>query len=493
MKQEINVVWLKRDLRTHDHAPFHAAEQRNVPYLALFLFEPTQIQHPDTSMRHLQFQFHSVKAMNERLTVAEKRVEVCYGDAEEVFAWIAEHFSLKEVFSYQESGVQLTYDRDLRLKILFERHSVQWKEFQRDGIIRGRNHRDGWDKSWFKTMHSSVIANTYKKGDVNVGEHPFSLPEELKRRLEEQAPQFQPAGELFAFRYLTSFAEGRGFNYHRLISKPTESRLTCGRISPYLAWGNISIKQVYQFLITHPNYDKNKRAFQGIITRLHWHCHFIQKFEVECEYETQCVNRGYELLERSCNTEWIKAWEDGKTGYPLVDANMRCVRETGWINFRMRAMVVSVLCHHMDQDWRSGVYHLAQQFLDYEPGIHYPQFQMQAGTTGVNTIRMYNPVKQSQEQDPQGVFIKKWMPELANVPLEFIHEPWKMTELDQAFCGVRIGEDYPLPLFDLEESAKSARLKIYGHRKNELVQKEKKRIIRVHTRNEFATGIKNTK
>jgi deoxyribodipyrimidine photo-lyase len=108
---------------------------------------------------------------------------------------------------------------------------------------------------------------------------------------------------------------------------------------------------------------------------------------------------------------------------------------------------------------------------------------MQAGTTGINTVRIYNPVKQSQEHDPQGAFIKKWVPELAPVPTAFVHEPWKMTYMDQVFCGFHLGEHYPIPIVNLKVSGKIAREKIWGHRKNLQVKKEGKRILHTHVRN----------
>jgi deoxyribodipyrimidine photo-lyase len=482
LKQKINLVWLKRDIRSRDHQPFQLAEQADLPYLILFILEPSMMEHGDLSLRHLQFQYHAILDLNTTLSPFQKKVVICHHEAPEVFRHLTQVFDLHSIFSYRESGIAITYERDKQVAHFCRAHQIKWVECQRDGILRGIKNRDEWDKNWFLTMQEPLLNPAFTIRETPLFENPFPIAEDLMAKLSDYPQNFQPAGERYAWKYLQSFVAERGKSYSKYISKPLESRTSCGRISPYLSWGNISIRQVYQFVRAYAKNDKSRGAFQNFLTRLKWHCHFIQKFEVDCRYEDQCINAGYELLEHPKNEAWIEAWKQGKTGYPLVDACMKCLRETGWINFRMRAMLVSFLCHHLYQDWRFGTQHLANLFLDYEPGIHYPQFQMQAGTTGINTVRMYNPVKQSKDHDPEGIFIKHWLPELAGVPKEYIHEPHQMTELEQTCYRAKIGEDYPFPVVDITEAGKMARENIWAHRKHALVQEENIKIITVHTR-----------
>jgi deoxyribodipyrimidine photo-lyase len=254
------------------------------------------------------------------------------------------------------------------------------------------------------------------------------------------------------------------------MSSPRSAARACSRLSPHLALGSIGLRETVRAvraardaLAAAPGAAAavQRRALVAYESRLHWHCHFIQKLESEPAIEFHHMHRGYDgLRPADADRTRLDAWATGHTGWPLVDACMRMLVEHGWINFRMRAMLVAVASWHLWLPWRDSGLVLARRFTDYEPGIHWAQMQMQSGTTGINIPRMYNPVKQSRDQDPQGDFIRHWIPALARVPEAWIHEPWRMPAPLQREYGCRIGDDYPAPLLDHEQAAREARARL---------------------------------
>jgi deoxyribodipyrimidine photo-lyase len=466
------VVWFKKDLRVADHAPLAAAAALPGPVLGLFVLEPEWLHSPECDSQHVEFALQCLAELRQALAVRGLPLLVHVGPVLEALVQLRHSHGLAHLLSHEETGPGWSYARDLAVADWCHAHGIAWQEFAQTGVVRRLRSRNGWAERWQQRMGQPQVDMPLAWRGVRVAL--ANLPTLEQLGLQPHGRRVQVAGETAAHGVLQSFLHMRGGAYAKSLSSPLTAEDGCSRLSPHLAFGTLSVRQVYQatqarIRAVREAGDGEDRHWVGALRsfagRLHWHCHFMQKLEDAPQIEHQNFARVYDgVRENDFDTQRFNAWCAGQTGYPMVDACMRSLKATGWLNFRMRAMLVSFASYHLWLHWRETGLFLARQFLDFEPGIHWCQMQMQSGTTGINTLRIYSPTKQAQDHDPLGVFIRRWVPELASVPLSLLATPWLMGPAQQRAAGCVIGQHYPAPIVDDAVAVKQAKERLYGLR-----------------------------
>jgi len=487
----MQVVWFKRDLRLDDHQPLTNAAAAG-PCLCLYVYEPEVVESEEFDSSHLQFINESLEELDGRLRQIGGRMVYRCGSMVEILDRLHREHGIDALWSHEETGNQVTYDRDRRVATWAKQHGVPWREVPQNGVVRRLKSRDGWSKRRDQFLRTRLAETPTKL------QHPVQVETEKIRSAGDlnlaasQKTDLQQGGQSAAEQVLRSFLIERGQDYSSEMSSPVTAFSSCSRLSTYLAWGCVSMKSVVHQLRERQaelrelrgsgqpigGWLKSLRAFES---RLSWHCHFMQKLEDQPSIEFENMSRAYDgLREEEFHQNRFDAWCEGQTGYPLVDACMRALRQHSWINFRMRAMLVSFASYHLWLHWRPTSVYLARHFLDFEPGIHFSQFQMQSGTTGINTVRIYSPIKQVKDQDPSGEFIRRYVPELANVPDEHLAEPHKIPMSQQFAASCVIGADYPRPIVQHDVAYKTARERIMSVRNLEAARTEAKQVVAKH-------------
>lgn len=412
------VWWAKRDLRLTDNPALTAAVAGADAVLPVFCDEPTLAAATDTSPMHRHAQWQAVLDLRDRLRRLGADVLLSAREVIDTFEQIRKWYPFTAVHSCEETGNGVTFARDVAVAKWCRERGIEYLEHPQRAVQRAGVNRDRLNDLWRDRVESPPLPAVEQ----------VPQPDEVRRRARMTGltamaghPDWQPVSETDGERTLAEFLGHRGHWYAGGISSPLSAAFHGSRLSAHLAWGTLSVRRVYHATrerlrelaeSPEPNARQWGRSLTAFLSRLHWRDHFTQRLETEPAMEFRAIHPAYRDVPYEDDPALLAAWEQGRTGFPLVDAVMRCLAATGFVNFRMRAMAVSFACHALHLDWRAIHPHLARVFRDYEPGIHLSQLQMQAGVVGINTIRVYSPTKQLAEQDAKAVFVKRWVPEL---------------------------------------------------------------------------------
>ena len=441
------LVWHRDDLRVRDNPALEAAAADGAAH-PTFVFDPRFYRSDRVCDGRIEFLHESLEALADEYRKRDGDLAYRHGDPRSILQDLLDDGTVDRIYFNATTTAGYARERDREIAG-WDRVSV----FEDDGIVRTGETRERWDEqaeAYFEAEpHDSPatvgdgVASTVTVDEID---SEYGIESDKLRR--------HRGGCQRAERRLNEFTENIDA-YIGGISPPAAAEKRTSNLSPYFKFGCLSLREAYQHV--------DERAPEGrpaelFITRLFWNRHFTQKLADNPDSTDHAVNPVFRGMNRSTHDpELVAAWKRGETGFPMVDASMRALARTGWLNFRMRAMCATFYTYILRGWWKVGADWYYRHLIDADPAINYQQWQMQSGLVGVHPLRIYNPRKQVRENDTEGTFIRKYVPELAGFPTEYLDRPEKAPLSVQAECGVEIGEAYPYPVVDFERRRSEAR------------------------------------
>lgn len=470
------ILWYRNDLRVHDHEPLHRAIQTHAPIVPIYCFDPRQFSttaygFPKTGPFRAQFLLESVANLGQSLQNLGSNLIIKIGKPESILPQIAQQVNASAIYFHQEvTAEEIAVETALSQAV--KPLNIALQSFWGHTLY----HRD---RLPFEIPHIPELFTHFRKQveKTTTPDSCFPTPTQLPPLPEIETGNLPSLTELrvekvaIASKAVLPFTGGEIAGIARLEDyiwsgdrlrtyKETRNGMLgpdySSKFSPWLSLGCLSPRYIYQQVQDYETQRIKNDSTYWLIFELLWRDYF----RFICAKHGNAIFRqsGLQGITIPWEEDWQKfsLWQQGKTGFPLVDANMRELAATGFMSNRGRQNVASFLTKNLGINWQMGAEWFESLLIDYDVCSNWGNWNYTAGVgNDARGFRFFNIIKQSKDYDPEGAYVKHWLPELAAVPAAKVHEPWKLLEVEQQRFGVKIGVDYPHPIVDLFESAKA--------------------------------------
>jgi len=437
------IVWFRRDLRVFDHAPLYRAAQRGA-VIPVFVLDRALLTHPETAAARVAFMLECLRSLDQDLRDRQGRLIIRYGDPVEVLPQLVRETEADGIYAHVDFERIYGRVRDARLNRVLQENDMKIRWFEPAGttpeLIPYPRYRDLW---YLQMSEAQVPAPSRVEVPGAIASEEIPTLEALG--LEADGKDIPPGGIEPARNMLREFYDDKIDRYYWQLSYPGAEATT--GISPHVKFGAISVRECVQTAQQWECRDgRAERSRQQLISRLRWGSGFAQRFRYLPQLEVRSLYQVFDDEGWDFNAALYEAWQEGQTGFPIVDAAARCLQTTGgWkqLNFRSRAIYASFLSNLLGMDWRYGALHFMRHLIDGDCPIDHYQWAMQAGVTHCadkTWTRIYNPQQVAVDRcDPDGEFIKTWVPEVAHLPPDQLGLPPRLR-------------DYPPPILDYAQA-----------------------------------------